>query len=398
MAISICGNTLGLPSGAGVFRVSLGLLIAAIGMLTAQAASAAETKSFVVAWFTAATNAQEGDCPDGLNPGIDGIYRGALNHLGVSAAEIERLYKEYTGTTGGPEPSQIIINRGRIDGKPVNAYANPTSAPDPHLHTVQGRFAYGFNLDGKGDASPNAFEDPDTHEKGVNNEYWRAMGCNKSFRAAPPERPIMGGEYQWDTIRNTTPAWLISVTGDDLTKDGPVTVTFDRALEHVSLNARSETASDVTFRADSDQRWHNVFRGMLKDGLVTTTMPVDFHMLSDPYFIHEFTFRRPHLRLLIKSDGNLEGVIGGYQPWLPIYFSFGGTSIALECCAGVDYVGLFYTLRRLADGDPDPKTGQNASISTAYRIEAVPAFVVPSGRPEKTAGSASSPIKMSQAH
>ena len=57
----------------------------------------------LVAWFTAATYAQDGDCPDGLNPSIDGIYRNALNNLGVSPDEVERLYKKYQGTTGGEE-------------------------------------------------------------------------------------------------------------------------------------------------------------------------------------------------------------------------------------------------------------------------------------------------------
>jgi hypothetical protein len=38
---------------------------------------------------------------------------------------------------------------------------------------------------------------------------------------------------------------------------------------------------------------------------------------------------------------------------------------------------MYHTLRKLADAYPDPKTGQNMNISTAYRIEAVPAFTVP---------------------
>ena len=32
-------------------------------------------------------------------------------------------------------------------------------------------------------------------------------------------------------------------------------------------------------------------------------------------------------------------------------------------------------MKKAADADPDPKTGMNMSISTAYRITAVPAFV-----------------------
>src|SRR5689334_15031765 len=79
----------------GLFCIAAGLVSAGAWSGTAQA----ETKSFVVAWFTAATYAQDGDCPDGLNPSIDGIYRNALNNLGVSREEVERLYKKYNGTT-----------------------------------------------------------------------------------------------------------------------------------------------------------------------------------------------------------------------------------------------------------------------------------------------------------
>src|SRR3546814_15444129 len=38
--------------------------------------------------------------------------------------------------------------------------------------------------------------------------------------------------------------------------------------------------------------------------------------------------------------------------------------------------GAYQALHRLADGDSDAKTGQCSSISTQYRIKAIPAFVV----------------------
>src|SRR3546814_4038088 len=38
--------------------------------------------------------------------------------------------------------------------------------------------------------------------------------------------------------------------------------------------------------------------------------------------------------------------------------------------------GAYQALHRLADGDRDAKTGQCSSISTQYRIKAIPAFVV----------------------
>src|SRR5258707_14540264 len=37
---------------------------------------------------------------------------------------------------------------------------------------------------------------------------------------------------------------------------------------------------------------------------------------------------------------------------------------------------MYYALKRNADGMPDPKTGRNTAISTAFRFTAKPAFVV----------------------
>jgi hypothetical protein len=345
----------------------------AASLLAAAPARALETRSFVVSWFTVATFSEEGDCPKGLNPSIDGIYLGALRNMGYQGAELDRMFKKYVGTTGGEEAAGIIVNRARVDGRPVNAYANPMAAPDPHLNTVEGRYAFGFDLDGRA----TGLEDPETHERGIDNEYVRAMGCNKSMRAVPPDRPLQGGGYQWETIRSSMPAWLLTVSGDSLSRDGAVTVTVERALEHVTLNARAETQPDATFRVDPDPRWHNVYQARLKDGVITMTTPSEFHMLSDPYYIPEFTIRDVRLRLRLKPDGTLEGILGGYQPWLDIYWSMANGGIALECCVGIDFIGMYHTLRRLADAYPDPGTGQNTAISVAYRIEAVPAFTAP---------------------
>ena len=42
----------------------------------------------------------------------------------------------------------------------------------------------------------------------------------------------------------------------------------------------------------------------------------------------------------------------------------------------IDLIGVFYDMKRFADAEPDPITGENTAISAAYFIEAVPAFHV----------------------
>ena len=55
--------------------------------------------------------------------------------------------------------------------------ANPQAALDPNLSMVDSKEAFGFDLDGKGPDQATAFTDPLTGEKGVDNQYFRAMGC-----------------------------------------------------------------------------------------------------------------------------------------------------------------------------------------------------------------------------
>ena len=62
---------------------------------------------------------------------------------------------------------------------------------------------------------------------------------------------------------------------------------------------------------------------------------------------------------------------------------------------------MYAAFKQMADGDPDPKTGQCTTISSAYGVEAVPAFLVhpPEGKGAKTAktAQANQPMKAAAA-
>ncbi len=83
-------------------------------------------------------------------------------------------------------------------------------------------------------------------------------------------------------------------------------------------------------------------------------------------------------------------MLGGYLPWYPIYWANASRGTGTEYDMAQDAIAMYYALRKQADADPDPKTGQNRSISSAYVIEAVPAFVVPAETP-------AAPVRTSQA-
>ena len=91
----------------------------------------------------------------------------------------------------------------------------------------------------------------------------------------------------------------------------------------------------------------------------------------------EIKFAQTHMRLNIAADGSVRGVLGGYQPWATVYYGFADQGHIKEYAGSINLPALYYALKRNADYDPDPKTGENRQISSAYLIEAVPAFVVP---------------------
>ena len=162
-----------------------------------------------------------------------------------------------------------------------------------------------------------------------------------------------------------------------MSKDGEITVTFDRALERVRSNPDGEARADSTYRIDSDPRSHNTFKARIKGGVVTVDDRTDLRMLQNPLVAPEFLLKRARMRLQLKDDGTLDGLIGGYQPWSDLYFGFASGGIAVEMCLTGDVGGLYWLMRKHADGDPDPVSGQNTTISATYYIEAVPVFAAP---------------------
>jgi hypothetical protein len=98
-------------------------------------------------------------------------------------------------------------------------------------------------------------------------------------------------------------------------------------------------------------------------------------MLQNPMIASELQLKKAKLRLNLKSDGTLDGIIGGYISWADFYAGLAVQGPGLEACVTGDIPGIYYLLKKHADADPDPKTGRNASISSAYYLEAVPAFV-----------------------
>jgi hypothetical protein len=152
----------------------------------------------------------------------------------------------------------------------------------------------------------------------------------------------------------------------------------------VLLDANGDTEAYSTFRIDPDPRSHNVFRGQIEQGVLTLTDHHNLHLVGDPVLVSYLDLSQTHLRMTLKPDGTIAGLIGGYQPWEEIFLPIGHGAENFEENQGIDSPGLYWALRHLADADPDPKTGENRAISVAWQFAAVPAFVVPAENSSST--------------
>jgi hypothetical protein len=349
------------------------------------AAFAGEVRGYALNWFNLAGHFDPSgkDCPDGLNITARDFYARELTRLGHPPREVERLLADFKPQG---EYVNLVVMRGRVDGKPVNVYANPESVPDPQIKLSQGKFAPGFNLDGKVGATDHT--DPQTNETGVDNRMARIMGCESAFRpqpVGPPPYPASVSNILMEEMR----AYLIEVTDiDDPNNDNDVQVGFYVSLDRPVRASSGGIKSDMTMRVDPDPRWRNVTRGKIVDGVLITE-PFSVNLLGDPWWIQAFHWHDARLRLDMKTDGIAKGMLGGYHPWFPFYWQFGHEGFFQEGINSLDIPGVWYALKKLADADPDPKTGQNMSISATYDIEAVPAFVVHVDKPAaKTAEAA----------
>lgn len=336
--------------------------------------NALETRSYVIGWFSHATNSTNDDCSGGVHPEIELQYLENLRPLGYSEEEIaEYRRKLFAGEES--DLFEINENRGRIDGKPVNPYTNPATVADPELPALDGKYAYGFDLDGKGGDAPNAFIDPETGEDGIDHEMYRALGCARPYRGTLAGRPTYW-DWLWGQTKMSQPAWLITLSADDFNTDGDAAIGIYRAVEFLRSNSDGSPRSFMTYRIDPDPRSHNEFDGDIEDGVVYVTEHKDLHLLQNPLTAPEFNLANTHLRLYINDDGTIRGFVGGYQPWEEVFFGFATTGGPGETTLTGDIPALYYLLRNHADADPDPETGINRSISTTYYFEAVPAFVV----------------------
>jgi hypothetical protein len=337
---------------------------------------------FVVWSFVNSVIQGKDACPEGTARQNREIFLSSL-----PPEESERLKKKENGAEFNQRWRASLT---RPDG--ANICSQYTQFPErPLVRTVQSKYAWGLDLDGdEGDGS----KDPDgcKHEnfttpdgqKGIDNQSYRALGCTLSWRGVDGVAgDIQRGFRDHQASGEYTQVLLLRGV-DSLVNDPDVEVIYGNTPDRPVVDASGKFIWNASFTiTDQAPRERNVLKGKIVNGVLTTepkliklTQTWGQSAARDLRGIRSrWTLYKGRLRLTFQPDGTLKGIVGGYQPLdEPIKaYLLGGLGSAMV--AGEDCAGDYNTLKKLADGMRDPKTGECTAISSGLELDAVPAFV-----------------------
>lgn len=346
--------------------------VSAAIMLPASAAYAEWSKAYVFDYFEPAmyyaptegvANPGE-DCPLGTMPESDW-----QKLLDTNWRTDEDVF-----TIMNPEnPSRQRDGPYRGHAEDINVHLQPWTIVDPGVFEVVGDYSYGFNLDGD---ESTGFTAPDGR-KGIDNEYYRAIGCLSTWRG--PSREGRHAKYVMEGMYNGsfTVVMVVSGEGDDPLNDPNVKVGFYTAMDDLVKDANGGIAEGYTFRVDPS-RLQSVVDAEMVDGVLQTREPSFINIRS----VDNYPMQIEHgqMRFETAENGDLTGFIGGYRSVNDMYNELAGGGSTFEITMRMDTPAVWYALQRRADWRPR-EDGTNSYISMAYRYSAKPAYVVtPDGR------------------
>ena len=363
--------------------------------ISAPAAAEPWVRGFVVDRYEPAffyggrsgTEERGSDCPKGTIG--DNDYRTMLSTRWRTEDEIAPLLLKPADDTN-PQATHFALETAisyRGWRRDIETYINPFGAPDPGMQQVTGKIAEGFDLDGN--SKTGGFVSP-AGVRGVDNAYYRAYGCNMSYRGTPYHAYLsMRGI---DKMQEGLFTIVIRLSGNkNPTNDDDVTLEIGYSPDKAAKNAIGGVNSEYSFRQVKGTQYTTV-KARIKDGVLETD-PLDEMRVPDFAWFQanagEALYRKGRIRLVIEADGNVAGLLGGYRDWRDVYakdtWNQGqpepNSATTREVFYHQNQIGMYYALKRNADGFPNPKTGRNTAISMAYRFTAVPAFVVNSSKP-----------------
>ncbi len=357
--------------------LTAGIFAGVAALLAAPPALADWSRSYVVEWYEPAMyyGAKEGvmepgtDCPAGTNPEPNWVK--VLTDAGYTEQEA-RWLRDPSHPFRVPSHGQ---NQMAFRGKDrANVYVNPELAKDPGLVGVTGKTGEGLDLDGD---KTNGFTSPDGKVTGIDNEFYRVLGCWKNYRGPP--RQAYGALSRNDEMREGRWAVLIVVSGegDDPMNDDKVRIGFYDSADALVKDGLGDVAKNYTFRIKPHARFEGVMDVRTVNGRIVSDQPAQEVWLRDPSYTRYLQLLQARVDLEMKPDGKLTGYLAGYRPWLDIHRGWvEARGSVIEQLTWVELPGVYHALKRNADYSPSGPGGERTHISTAMRIDAVPAYVM----------------------
>jgi hypothetical protein len=179
---------------------------------------------------------------------------------------------------------------------------------------------------------------------------------------------------------------LIEVSGvQDAANDSEVAVDVYAGAEPMVKDAGGKVLSNASLSPLTDPKFHRRLRGRISNGVLETDAAADM-WIPDLMAKNRAAFEviQPRFRLTLKTDGTAEGLLGGYRTLASLFVPGEGGGEGQQY-VGYQCEGMYHALRRFADGGRNASTGNCETISAAFRIKAIPAFVV---HPERQAAPA----------
>ena len=336
----------------------------------AQQAGSSQSIGFVVtSWNTAMHETLFMDeCPQGPAPGNYELWEATVS------PEKRRSYPEVLSTQ-----MRWLTFRGP-NGEDI--CEQPTAIQDPPLTIIEGKYSYGIDLDGNSDGV--ATSKSCAHrtfngmngEPGVDNQMYRLLGCIQAWRSSGHL------EFNANSQRRTSGLGmiLVEITGvDDIRNDDDVKVTFYRGNGSFNLDSKNNVLPFGTYDIDMENgkaRYGDTVAGRISNG-VLTTQPADVHL---PYYgNYEYIsqlIRDMRLEMNItESESQSKGLVYGYYGVDQFYSYVRGLLANFPMRHKYSCPAIYVAAHELADGHPDPDTGKCTTLSSAFRFEAVRAFI-----------------------
>lgn len=323
---------------------------------------------FLVTYFSAAMYQGEGSCPTGMHKVVT-----VDDYLAkVAPAERQRLLLP----ANQRELAVKMVERGP-NGE--NLCRAPWAVKDAQLTTLSGDRNDGLDLDGwkgSGSAPANVCAQKqyvgDDGEPGVDNQYGRIFACVGGLREKGTVAPFFV-----EQMRTGSWSMLIEVSGvQDARNDTDVIIDIFGGADPMPKDSAGNILANGSLSAKPDPNLHTRLTGAIRDGVLTTDVSkeVTFPSNTNPSRPPISLFRSK-LKLTLLPDGKAKGYLGGYMD-IRSLFTPGALDGGQESLSGYSCEGMYHSLRRYADGKSDPQAATCDQISAAYRIEAVPAFVI----------------------